>query len=172
MLKHWHLVDMSGTDPPCHILPEQKRPPPFFSLRSRHLPSRSSPPSILLCLPADSFILHRPVFVCVFVCLLVCLHARLWFLSVCVCLHQKPQPHRNERGAMGRHTGPSSRWGHPQHQRSILPGPGAAPRQTLPGLVLEWSGDHSAGVWLSGPGLRKERLQTVRRCPYFLSCAY
>lgn len=103
-------------------------------------------------------------FVCAVARLLVCLHARLWFLPVCVCLHQKPQPHRNERGAMGRHTGPGGRWGHPKHQRSILSGPAAAPRQTLPGLVLEWSGDHSAGVWLSGPGLHKERLQTVRRC--------
>lgn len=104
-----------------------------------------------------------PVFVRAVACLLGCLHARLWFLPVCVCLHQKPQPHRNERGAMGRHTGPGSRWGHPQHQRSILSGPAAAPRQTLPGLVLEWSGDHPAGVWRPGPGVHKERLQAVRR---------
>lgn len=170
MRKRWHLVDIRGIDPPMPHFARTIETPPLC-LRSRHLPSRSSPPSILLCLPAASFVLHRPVFVRVFVGLLICLHARLWFLPVCVCLHQKPQPHRNERGAMGRNTGPSSRWGLPQHQRSILPGPGAAPRQTLPGLVLEWSGDHPAGVRLPGSGLHQEGLPTVWRCPRFLSCA-
>lgn len=146
-------------------------------VRSRHLSPHSGPPSILLLLSlllsglsrliyppcAASVFTVPPVFVCVFVFLLICLHARLWFLYVCVCLHQKSQPHRDERGAMGQHAGPGSRWRRTQHTRAILPGSGAAPWQTLPGLILEWGGDHSTGEWLYRPRLHQERLQTVRR---------
>lgn len=145
-------------------------------VRSRHLSPHSGPPSIplLLSLLAGlSWLLHPPciasvstippVFVCVFVFLLICLHARVWFLYVCVCLHQKSQPHRDERGALGQPAGPGSRWARTQHAHAILPGSGAAPRQTLPGLVLEWGGDHQTGEWLHRPRLHQERLQTVRR---------
>lgn len=146
-------------------------------VRSRHLSARSVLPStpllLSLLLSGLSRLIHPPciasvftappVFVCAFVFRLSCLHACLWFLYVCVCLHQKSQPHRDERGAMGQHAVPGSRWGCTQPTRAILPGSGAAPRQTLPGLILERGGDHPPREWRNRTRLQQKRLQTVRR---------
>lgn len=146
-------------------------------VRARHLSPHSVPPSTPLLLSLLLSGLSRlipppciasvstvpPVFVCAFVFPLICLHACLWFLYVCVCLHQKSQPHRDERGAMGQHAGPGSCWGHTQHTRAILPGSGAAPRQTLPGLILERGGNHPPREWRNRTRLQQKRLQTVRR---------
>lgn len=144
-------------------------------VHARHLSPHSVPPSTPLLLSLSglsrlipppciaSVFTAPPVFVCAFVFPLICLHARLWFLYVCVCLHQKSQPHRDERGAMGQHAGPGSCWGHTQHTRAILPGSGAAPWQTLPGLILERGGNHPPREWRNGTRLQQKRLQTVGR---------
>ncbi len=167
----WHLVDLQGTVPSGTFCKNNRDPPlrPLSPSLSSLRPSLHPPPFVSpsfwdlpgwFILPASP---QSSPFVCVFVSLLVCLHARVWFLYVCVCLYQKSQPHRDERGALGQPAGPGSRWTRTQHARGILPGSGAAPRQTLPGLVLEWGGDHPTGEWLHRPRLHQERLQAVWR---------
>lgn len=168
-VRQWHLVDLQRTLP-WAIFCKNNRIPPLRPLSSS--PSSLQPflhASLLVSpssLTSTGWFTHPSLavhltFVCVFVFLPAGLHACVSLLHMCVCLCQRPQSHRDERGALGQPAGPGSRWTHTQ--RRFFSGPGAASGQTLPGLFLERGGDHPTGEWRRRPRMHQEGLQTVWR---------